>query len=70
VSLLDPCPREQRFVYDSDDHTLLYSYTTTASNSPAVSSGDLMNTGNTPFALGPVYISYSPRGEGTTIFDT
>jgi hypothetical protein len=22
-----------------------------------------------PFALGPVYISYSPSGVGTTIFD-
>jgi hypothetical protein len=29
-----------------------------------------MNTANTPFALGPVYISYSPSGDGTTTFDT
>ena len=57
-------------VYASDGHTLLYSYTTTAANSPTVISGDQMNTGNTPFALGPVYISYSPSGEGTTTFDT
>jgi PE family len=57
-------------IYTSDGHTLLYSYTTTAANSPTVISGDQMNTGNTPFALGPVYISYSPSGDGTTIFDT
>ncbi len=57
-------------VYTSDGHTLLYSYTTTAANSPTVISGGQMNTGNTPFALGPVYISYSPSGDGTTIFDT
>ncbi|WP_338152841.1 hypothetical protein [Mycobacterium paraense] len=29
-----------------------------------------MNTGNIPFELGPVYISESPSGLGTTIFDT
>jgi hypothetical protein len=28
-----------------------------------------MNTGYMPFALGPVYISYSPSGVGTTTFD-
>jgi hypothetical protein len=49
-------------------HTLLYSYTTTEANSPTVISGDQMNTGNTPFAIGPVYISYSPSGDGTTTF--
>ena len=57
-------------VYTSDGSTLLYSYTTTAGNSPTVVSGDQMNTGNEPFALGPVYISYSPSGTGTTIFGT
>ena len=57
-------------VYGSDGQTLLYSYTTTAANSPTISSGDQMNTGNTPFAQGPVYISNSPSGTGTTIFDT
>ena len=35
---------------------------------PTVVSGDQMNTGNEPFALGPVYISYSPSGDGTTVF--
>ncbi len=55
-------------VYTSDGSTLLYSYTTTASNSPTVVSGDQMNTGNTPFALGPVYVSHSPSGQGATTF--
>jgi hypothetical protein len=44
-------------VYASDGHTLLYSYTTTEANSPTVISGDQMNSGNTPFAMGPVYVS-------------
>ena len=34
-----------------------------------VGAGDQMNTGNTPFGLGRVYISYSPSGERTTTFD-
>ena len=51
--------------------TELYQYTTTATNSPTVTSvsGDSMNTGFEPFAQGPVYISYSPSGVGTTVFD-
>jgi hypothetical protein len=28
----------------------------------------VMNTGNIPFELGPVYISESPSGLGTTTF--
>ena len=55
-------------VYNSSDQ-LLYSYTTTATNSPVVTSTGEMNTGYMPFALGPVYISYSPSGVGTTTFD-
>jgi len=55
-------------VYASDGHTLLYSYTTTEAKSPTVISGDQMNTCDTPFAIGPVYISYSPSGDGTTTF--
>ena len=55
-------------VYNSSDQ-LLYSYTTTATNGPIVTSTAEMNTGYMPFALGPVYISYSPSGVGTTIFD-
>jgi hypothetical protein len=55
-------------VYNSSDQ-LLYSYTTTATNSPIVTSTAEMNTGYMPFALGPVYLSYSPSSVGTTIFD-
>jgi hypothetical protein len=55
-------------VYTDDDLTPLYSYTTTATNSPQVLSGQ-MNTGFAPFAQGPVYISYSPSDVGTTTFD-
>jgi hypothetical protein len=47
---------------------LLYTYTTTASH-PLTVTGSVMNTGNIPFELGPVYISESPSGLGTTIFD-
>ncbi|MGO9157915.1 PecA family PE domain-processing aspartic protease [Mycobacterium sp.] len=51
--------------------TELYQYTTTATNTPTVTttSGDSMNTGFEPFSQGPVYISYSPNGTGTTVFD-
>jgi PE family len=55
-------------VYNSSNQ-LLYSYMTTATNSPVVTTTGGMNTGYMPFALGPVYISYSPSGVGTTIFD-
>lgn len=55
-------------VYTDDGLTPLYSYTTTAANSPLVASGQ-MNTGCMPFAQGPVYVSYSPTGVGTTTFD-
>jgi hypothetical protein len=48
----------------------LYSYTTNATDSPTVTSGSSMNTGNIPFSLNPVYISYSPTGFGTTIIDS
>jgi PE family len=48
----------------------LYSYTTTGTNTPTVTTGgDSMNTGFEPFAQGPVYISRSPNGVGTTYFD-
>lgn len=51
----------------SANGTPLYSYTTTATNTPYVVNGP-MNTGNTPFALQPIYISYSPTGTGATVF--
>lgn len=53
---------------DPNGHTPLYSYTTDSTNAPTVVSGDQMNTGNMPFALQPIYISYSPAGSGTTTF--
>jgi hypothetical protein len=57
-------------VYTSDGSTLLYSYTTTAFNTPAVTSDDALNTGYMPFQRGPVYIGFTDSsGEGTTSFD-
>ncbi len=61
-------------VYTSDGSTLLYSYTTTASTGPLVTSTPAdgygaFNTGAVPFTLTPVYISNNPGGVGTTIFD-
>ncbi len=56
-------------VYDSAGHEL-YSYTTTGTNTPEIVTGtDSMNTGFEPFTQGPVYISRSPSGVGTTYFD-
>ncbi|MGB3894991.1 MAG: PecA family PE domain-processing aspartic protease [Mycolicibacter sinensis] len=59
-------------VYQHGTNNLLYQYTVHNSNgafnSPTVTSGDTMNTGNFPFAQQPIYISYSPSGTGTTIF--
>jgi hypothetical protein len=54
--------------YTLDGQTKLYSSTPTATNSPFLRDG-FVNTGNEPFALGPIYISNSPSGEGTTVFD-
>ncbi len=54
-------------VYTPDGHTLLYSYTTTGTNSPYVT-GSRMETGYEPFAQQPVYIGYSPSGVGTQTF--
>ena len=49
----------------------LFSETVTAANDPSVvSSGNPFNTGNFPFSLDPIFISNSPSGVGTTIFDT
>jgi hypothetical protein len=56
-------------VYADDGQTLLYTYITDGTNTPDVTSDDLLNTGYEPFAQQPVYISYSPKGVGTTIFD-
>ncbi|MCB0930672.1 MAG: PecA family PE domain-processing aspartic protease [Mycobacterium sp.] len=56
-------------VYTADGNTLLYSYTTTAANTPEVTTSDIFNTGNAPFQRGPVYFDYSQSdGIGTTVF--
>ncbi|SOJ55610.1 PE-PGRS family protein PE_PGRS16 [Mycobacterium simulans] len=55
-------------VYAADNTTLLYEYVTTATNTPVITTGTTMNTGNTPFAQKPIYISYTPNGVGTTVF--
>jgi hypothetical protein len=53
-----------------NNQTPLYTYTTTDSYSPlATDNNTAMNTGFTPFLLGPVYISNSPSGVGTIVFD-
>ncbi|MGA8545212.1 MAG: PecA family PE domain-processing aspartic protease, partial [Mycobacterium sp.] len=56
-------------VYTGNGDTLLYSYTTTATNGPFVTTGNLVNSGYIPFSLGPVYVAESPSGFGTTTFD-
>lgn len=57
-------------VYTGDGASLLYSYTITKTNAPTVSSGDVFNTGDVPFQLGPIYVDYSQKdGIGTTAFD-
>ena len=59
-------------VYTADGSTLLYSYTAQASprETPVIEDG-LFNTGNAPFALGPIYLNYGfddPYGIGSTDF--
>ena len=52
--------------------TLLYTTTVGSQQTPVVSSlfGGDFNTGITPFLEDPIYLSYSPSGSGTMIFDT
>ncbi|WP_231999066.1 PecA family PE domain-processing aspartic protease [Mycobacterium sp. 1081908.1] len=52
--------------------TLLYTTTVGAQQTAVVSSflGGTFNTGIAPFLQNPIYLSYSPSGTGTTIFDT
>jgi hypothetical protein len=57
-------------IYTGNGETLLYSYTTTGTDGPFVGTGNLVNSGYIPFNLGPVYISESPSGFGTTTFDS
>lgn len=58
-------------VYTDGAHpTLLYSYTTTETNTLGIDpSADAdYNTGNPPFELQPIYVSNDPAGVGQTIF--
>ena len=48
----------------------LYSYTPTGATAPEVITSGLMNTGAEPYLNNPIYISYSPSGEGTLTFDS
>ena len=55
--------------YGTGGQGLLYSYTTSSTYTPIVTTTPpgsplVMNTGNTPFAAGPVYISNEPSGQG------
>lgn len=61
-------PGAEIAVYTSEGQ-FLYSYVTSAAHSPTISSDVIMNTGWAPFQAYPVYISYSPAGVGTTVFD-
>lgn len=59
-------------VYTADGSTLLYSYTTQGGDrgTPVIATG-LFNTGNAPFAQGPIYLNYGfddPYGIGSTDF--
>lgn len=78
-------PGTQISVYTSDGQTLLYQFTTTATQSPVVTPGDasngIFNTGFVPFLQQPIYIASGPNSGspgipgafapniGTTIFD-
>jgi hypothetical protein len=56
-------------VYTSDG-VPLYSYTVEGNTGPTISSDDdVMNTGARFFLADPIYISYSPSGEGTAFID-
>lgn len=56
-------------VYTADGQTLLYSYTTTATNGPVIVGSTSMNSGYFPFSENPIYIDYRPSGFGTTVID-
>jgi hypothetical protein len=59
---------EQISVYTSNGQ-FLYSFVPTEGNGPVVNGDTVMNTGYEAFDAYPVYISYSPDGLGTTVFD-
>ncbi len=59
-------------VYTPDGSTLLYTTTVGNQQTAIVSSlfGGFFNTGIAPFLQHPIYLSYSPTGYGTMVFDT
>lgn len=59
---------EQISVYTSNGQ-FLYSFVPTEGDGPVVNGDTVMNTGYEAFDAYPVYISYSPDGLGTTVFD-
>jgi hypothetical protein len=57
-------------VYTQQGGTLLYSQTVSGGAPPqVVTNNDFFNTGIYPFTQIPIYLSYSPNGTGTMIFD-
>lgn len=57
-------------VYTPDGATLLYTYTTIRGGTPVIDTG-LYNTGNAPYAQGPIYLNYGTvpyTGQGSTDF--
>ena len=48
---------------------LLFQYNTN-SYRPAVITGGLMNTGYLPYTQQPIYVDYSPEGQGTLVINT
>jgi hypothetical protein len=59
-------PGTQISVYTSDGQTLLYQFTTTATQSPVVTPGEasasnIFNTGFVPFLQQPIYIANGPN---------
>jgi len=54
---------------DAAQTQLLFQYNTN-NYRPTVISGGLMNTGYLPYAQQPIYVDYSPAGQGTLIVNT
>jgi hypothetical protein len=68
-------PGTQISVYTSNGQTLLYQFTTTATESPVVvpgnaSTSDIFNTGFVPFLQQPIYIASGPNGGSPGISGT
>lgn len=62
-------PAGTHLTFYTASNVALYQETVgSAPNAPVVGTSNL-NTGNTPFEVMPIYLSYSPNGVGTFIFD-